>query len=69
MVEPVKVSKFMKGVLTELRESNIVLALDKYEMESKTESVTDMYSDGVHTPVTVHAYSEFENIEDTNEMR
>ena len=69
LVEPVKVSKYMKGVLTEVMNSNIVFKPGKYEMESKTESITDTYNDGVHVPVSVSSYSEFENIDSTNEMR
>gem|GEM_PF-834735 len=69
LVEPVKVEKYIKGTLTETRRSNIVLTDGEYAMESKTESVTDHYSDGVHEPVTVSSYSEFENIDETNEMR
>ncbi|MFC1669388.1 SpvB/TcaC N-terminal domain-containing protein [Spirochaetota bacterium] len=69
LVEPVKVQKYMKGTLVETRRSNIVLTDGKYEMVSKSESVTDHYDDEVHNPVTVTSKSEFENIEDTNEMR
>ncbi len=67
--EPVKVRKYMRGTLVETRESNIVLTPGRYEMESKTESITDMYTDSVHSPVTVRSFYEFENIGSTNEMR
>ncbi len=69
LVEPVKVEKYLKGVHTEKRTSNIELVPGKYEMKSTSESVTDLYSDGVHSPVTVTGYSEFDNIESTNEIR
>ena len=69
LVEPMKVEKYLKGFHTETRTSNIELVPGKYEMKSKSESVTDLYSDTVHTPVTITLYSEFENIESTNEMR
>jgi RHS repeat-associated protein len=69
LIEPTTVKKYVTGVLSETRTSNIELAASKYEMISKTESVTDHYDDGVHQPVTVANYSKFENIESTNEMR
>jgi len=69
LVEPTKVLKYKSGVLTETRESHIVLAPGKYELESKTESVTDHYADGVHGAVTNSSYSEFSYDESTNETR
>jgi len=62
-------SKTGKPVLVKTAGSNIVLTPGKYEMESKTESVTDHYSDSVHSATTMKSYQEFENIESSNEMR
>jgi RHS repeat-associated protein len=69
LIEPVEVKKFMRGTLIQTTKSNIVLTANNYEMVSKSESVTDHYKDEVHSPVTVTAYTEFDNIESTNEMR
>ncbi|MBN2039233.1 MAG: hypothetical protein JW864_04270 [Spirochaetes bacterium] len=69
LIEPVEVRKYVSNVLSETRKSNIVLTPYKYEMESKTESVTDHYSDAVHAETTVSGYNEYENLADTNETR
>ena len=69
LIEPVKVDKYINGVMVETRTSDIELTAGKYEMTGKTETVTDQYVDTIHAPVTVTSYSHFENIESTNEMR
>ena len=69
LIEPVEVRKYVKGDLVQTTTSNIVLTPGKYEMVSKNESVTDHYKDEIHLPVTVTGYSEFENVEDSTEMR
>ncbi len=69
LIEPVEVREYKNKILFQTKNSNIVLTPGKYEMISKTESVTDHYKDEVHSPVTVSSYQEFDNIEETNEMR
>lgn len=69
LIEPVKVDKYVNKTLVETRTSAIELTPGKYEMTAKTETVTDRYDDGIHSPVTVTSYSRFENMDATNEMR
>ncbi len=69
LIEPVEVKGYMHDTHIETRNSNIVLTPDKYEMVSKTESVKDLYNDEVYRPANIVNYTEFENIESTNEMR
>ena len=69
LVEPVEVRSYKKGTLVETRVSNIGLEAGAYTMKSKRETVTDHYEDGAHRATTVASYSEFDNIEETNEMR
>lgn len=69
LIEPVEVRKYMNGRLVQTTRSSIELTPNEYEMVSKRESVTDHYEDGLHAPATVTSYTEFDNLDDTNEMR
>jgi len=69
IVEPVKVKKFVNNRLMETVEAYTELIPGKYELKSKTEKVTDHYKDKVHSPATISSYTEYENIEQTNETR
>jgi RHS repeat-associated protein len=69
LIEPTKVRKYAKGTLSETRTSNITLESGKYELVSKSESVTDHYSDAVHPSVTLLGESFFTYNETTNETR
>ena len=69
LLEPVKVRKYVKNVLTQTRESSIQLTAGRYEMTGKSEIITDHYTDAVHSPMSVSSYTRFVNIDATNEMR
>ncbi len=69
LVVPSKVEKFARGIPVQTRESAVELVDGRYEMKSKTDTVTGHYRDGAHRDESLVTRSDFENNAGTNEMR
>ncbi len=66
-VETKKVKEYRKGTLSQTTTNNITLS--DYTIASRSQSVTDHYSDGSHNPTTIQTQSTYETDTTSNQRR